>query len=218
VTAVQAACQATAIPKTADGMVEMIRQVKVAKDVAVKARTAAIISLKQVIVNAPPEQREELQPLSKMALINRCARLRPGQVTTLAASTKYTLRAIARRWQQLNTEISAHEKVLAELTRQAAPDLSAAFAVGPDTAAEMLIVAGRRSLRAGVCEALRSRTDTSLVGDDHPPSAQPRRTPTSQRRALPRCDRAKCNITSPPRPTSPAAPPRARPKPRSSAA
>lgn len=52
---------ATAIPKSADGMVEMIRQVKVAKDVAVQARTSAMISLKQVIVNAPPELREELQ-------------------------------------------------------------------------------------------------------------------------------------------------------------
>lgn len=134
--------QATAIPKTADGAVEMIRQVKVAKDIAVKARTAAMISLKQVIVNAPPELREDLQPLSKMALINRCAALRPGQITTVLASSKYTLRAIARRWQLLNAEITSHEKVLTQLTAQAAPELSATFAVGPDTAAEMLIVAG----------------------------------------------------------------------------
>lgn len=134
--------QATAIPKTADGTVEMIRQIKVAKDIAVKARTSAMISLKQVIVNAPPQLREDLQPLSKMALINRCAALRPGQVTTILSSSKYTLRAIARRWQQLNEEIIAHEKVLEQLTTQAAPDLTAAFAVGPDTAAEMLIVAG----------------------------------------------------------------------------
>jgi transposase len=89
--------QASAIPKSADGAVEMIRQVKVAKDVAVKARTAAMISLKQVLVNAPPELREELQPLTKMALINRCAGLRPGPVTSILASSKYTLRAIARR-------------------------------------------------------------------------------------------------------------------------
>lgn len=53
---------ATAIPKSADGTVEMIRQIKVAKDVAVKARTSAMISLKQVIVNAPDDLRQELQP------------------------------------------------------------------------------------------------------------------------------------------------------------
>ena len=89
----------------------MIRQVKVAKNLAVKARTATMISLKQIIVNAPAELREDLQPLSKMALIQRCAALRPGQITTILASSKYTLRALARRWQQLNEEITAHEKV-----------------------------------------------------------------------------------------------------------
>jgi len=39
---------ATTIPKTNDGTVEMIRQVKIAKDLAVKGRSAAIISLKTI--------------------------------------------------------------------------------------------------------------------------------------------------------------------------
>lgn len=133
---------ATAVPKTGDGTVEMIRQVKVAKDIAVKSRTAAMISLKQVLVNAPPELREQLEPLSKMALIDRCAGLRPGDVTTVAAATKHTLRAIARRWRDLHEEIKTHETVLAQLTSRHAPQLDQAFGVGPDTAAEMLIVAG----------------------------------------------------------------------------
>jgi transposase len=132
---------ATAVPKAGDGVVEMLRQIKVAKDVAVKARTAAMISLKAVIVNAPPELREALQPLSKMALIERCVGLRPGPVTTVAAATKH-MRSIARRWQQLNTEIKTHEALLTQLTGQLVPQLVAAFGVGPDTAAELLIVAG----------------------------------------------------------------------------
>lgn len=45
---------ATAIPKTNDGTVEMIRQIKIAKDVAVKGRASAVISLKSVIINAAP--------------------------------------------------------------------------------------------------------------------------------------------------------------------
>jgi transposase len=134
--------QATAVPKTNDGVVEMLRQIKVATDVAVQARTAAPINLQAVIVNAPPELRESLQPLSKMALIDRCAGLRPGPVTTVAAATKHTLRSIARRWQQLNAEIKTHEALLTELTGQLVPQLVAAFGVGPDTAAELLIVAG----------------------------------------------------------------------------
>jgi len=134
--------KADAIPKTADGVVEMIRQIKVAKDVAVKARTSAMISLKTVLVNAPDELRQMLQPLSKMALLDRCAALRPGPVTSVSAATKHTLRAIAKRWQQLDEEIKTHEKLLAELTDQIVPELTAAFGVGPDTAAEMVIVVG----------------------------------------------------------------------------
>lgn len=132
----------TSVPKTNDGIVEMIRQIKVAKDVAVKARTAAMITLKAVLVTASPELREPLQPLSKMALIERCAGLRPGPVTTVLAATKHTLRSIARRWQQLNDEIKNHEALLTELTGQLVPQLVAAFGIGAETAAEMLIVAG----------------------------------------------------------------------------
>jgi hypothetical protein len=134
---------ATSVPKTSDGVVEMIRQIKVAKDVAVKARTSAMITLKSVIVTAAPELREQLQPLSKMALINRCASLRPGSgITSITAATKHTLRSIARRWQHLHEEIKAHEELLTKLTSQLAPQLVAAFGLGADTAAEMLIVAG----------------------------------------------------------------------------
>ena len=133
---------ATAIPKTNDGVVEMIRQIKIAKDLAVKGRSAAIISLKTIIVNADPELREQLQQLPRMTLIARCAGLRPGAVSTVIAATKHTLRATARRWVQLNLEVAEHEKILSELTKQVVPGLVAAHGIGPDTASEMLIVAG----------------------------------------------------------------------------
>jgi transposase len=134
--------KASAIPKAADGVVEMLRQIKVAKDLAVKARTAAMISLKQVLVNADPTVREALEPLTKMALIDRCAGLRPGTVDTVTAATKHTLRAIARRWQQLDAEIKTHEQLMATLVQGLVPQLVQAFGIGPDTAAEVLIVAG----------------------------------------------------------------------------
>jgi transposase len=133
---------ARAVPKSADGEVEMLRTIKVAKDVAVKARSSALISLKQVLVNAPPELREQFQGMSKMALIRRCAALRPGSVEDVAAATKHALRAIARRWLALEAEISTHEKLLTQLTSDLVPDLVAAFGIGPDVAAELLIVAG----------------------------------------------------------------------------
>ncbi|GAA1658006.1 hypothetical protein [Microbacterium flavum] len=153
----------------------MIRQIKVAKDVAVKARTSAMISLKQVLVNAPDDLRQELQPLTKMALIHRCAALRPGKVTSIIASTKHTLRSIARRWEVLDAEISEHEKLLAELTSQVAPDLAKAFAVGPDTASEMLIVAGDNPERI--------RSEAAFARLCGAPT-QSRRPPASKRRPL----------------------------------
>src|SRR3954471_24946219 len=85
--------QSTAIPKTADGAVEMIRQLKIARDTAVKARTSAIITLKQIIVNAPAELREALAGLGDKALIARCAGLRPGVLDSPTAAAKHTLRA-----------------------------------------------------------------------------------------------------------------------------
>src|SRR5665647_2335292 len=86
-----------AIPKTGDGIVEMIRVTKVAKDNAVKARSSAMISLKQVLVNAPDDLRQSLQGLPRMTLIRRCAGLQPGPVDSVTAATKNALRAIATR-------------------------------------------------------------------------------------------------------------------------
>ena len=78
--------QATATPKTADGAVEMMRQLKVARDTAMKARTSAMITLKQIIVNAPPNLREALHNLTDQRLLRRCASLRPGPLDTPTAS------------------------------------------------------------------------------------------------------------------------------------
>ena len=89
--------QATATPKTGDGVVEMIRQLKIARDTAGKARTAAMVTLKQIVVNAPPHLREALHALIDHRLLTRCAALRPGPLDTPTAAAKHTLRALARR-------------------------------------------------------------------------------------------------------------------------
>ncbi|MGH2883186.1 MAG: transposase, partial [Solirubrobacteraceae bacterium] len=133
---------AAAIPKSADGVCGMVRQVKIARDTAVKARTQALITLKCIVVNAPAELREQLAPLSDKALLNRCAAFRRGPIDSTTASAKHTLRALARRWLELAAEIAAHDRVLDQLTRTASPSLRDAFGIGADTAAEMLIVFG----------------------------------------------------------------------------
>lgn len=134
--------QATAIPKTADGAVEMMRQLKIARDTAVKARTTAMITLKQIVVNASPVLRETLQDLPDHALLTRCAGCRPGPIDTPTASAKHTLRALARRWLALAEEITTHDRHLARLTTETSPTLREGFGVGANIAAEMLIIFG----------------------------------------------------------------------------
>lgn len=122
----------------------MVRQVKVARDTAVRARTQAIVTLKELIVTAPGELRTELEGLSKAALRDRCAGLRPAAIPTPLAAVRHTLRALGRRWQALEDEIKTHDQILDELTAAAAPRMRQAFGIGPDIAAKMLILAGDR--------------------------------------------------------------------------
>lgn len=114
---------ATAVPKSADGAAEMVRQIKVARDTAVKAKSAAIIALKTLIVNAPGELREALEPLTDRKLIARCAGFRPGSIGDTMASTKHALRALATRWLSLSAEIDSHDEALDAITQAAVPTL-----------------------------------------------------------------------------------------------
>ncbi|MGO9959673.1 MAG: IS110 family transposase [Solirubrobacteraceae bacterium] len=131
-----------AVPKSADDVVEMIRQIKIARDTARKGRTSAIVTLKAVIVTVPAELREQLQGLTDRALIDRCASFRPGAIESPTASAKHTLRSLAKRWLVLDAEIAEHDLILDRLTRAHAPTLREGFGIGADTAAEMLIVFG----------------------------------------------------------------------------
>lgn len=133
---------ATAVPKTADGSVEMIRQIKIAKDTAVKSRSQAMITLKTIVVNAPGELREQLEPLGDKQLIETCAGLRYESMDNPIDSARYTLRALAERYRGLEREARRHDRILATLTERAAPALTSLFGVGDDCAAELLLVAG----------------------------------------------------------------------------
>jgi transposase len=157
--------QVTALPKAGTGEVEMIRHLKVARDTAVKARTQAMLALKAIIVSAPAALREQLDALAgKMALVRHLAALRPGPLTTPTASAKTSLRAIARRWLDLDAEIGSHDAHLGQLTEHCAPEMVAAHGMGTATAAEMLM------------------PGPGLERQDQQAQAEPRRAPAGQRR------------------------------------
>jgi transposase len=128
--AVQAG-EATGIPKTADGAVEMLRALRTARQTAVKARTQAINARKALLVCAPAELRESLTGVPTRRLIHTTTALTPGLVTTPTAATMLALRSLAERYQHLDTEIHQLTEQLEMLTTGHAPKLRALRGVGP---------------------------------------------------------------------------------------
>ncbi|MGI8594753.1 MAG: IS110 family transposase [Solirubrobacteraceae bacterium] len=89
--------EATAVPKLTTGIVESIRQLRVARDSAVKARSAALCQLTDLIVTAPDELRDQLsQRKTTRGKATLCSRLRP-RASRLAEAAKFALRSLARR-------------------------------------------------------------------------------------------------------------------------
>ncbi len=139
---------ATAIPKLADGVVESIRLVKIARDTAVKAHSQAMITLKSVIVTSPDELRAELKSLTDFKLMTTCASYESaGHLSDPSAAIRHVLSSLALRWLELHEEIKIHTRHLKNLTETAAPELVAEFGIGFDIAAELLVAAGDNSNR-----------------------------------------------------------------------
>jgi transposase len=136
--------KATATPKLGEGAVETIRLVKIVRDSAVRSQTQAMITLKSVLVTAPDELRQQLEGLSDFKLVSGCASSCPEDASN---AVRQVLGVLARRWLQLHDEVLAHTRILKDLTKQVAPGLVAAFGIGPDIAAELLVTAGSNTSR-----------------------------------------------------------------------
>ncbi|WP_327039060.1 IS110 family transposase [Micromonospora maris] len=131
-------------PKTRTGPVEAIRALRVARQGAVKARTAAINQMRGLVAAAPEALRAQLTKLSTAVLINRCAALTidPTRLADPEQATAAALAGLARRVTPLTEEITTLDRQLTPLVRQAAPHTSALFGVGTDVAAQLLTTAG----------------------------------------------------------------------------
>ena len=133
---------ATAEPKTADGTVEMIRQLKVAHDSGVKDRSSAMITLKAMLIHSPETLRKEMARKTQITLVRQFANIRPRDLEFPDDSIRHTLRALARRWQYLDAETKELHTMIEDLVMCTAPHLVEPFGIGVDTAAEILIVVG----------------------------------------------------------------------------
>jgi transposase len=135
--------EASGVPKSADGCVEMIRTLRAARRSAMKARTQAANQLQALRVTAPEQLRNRLRGLSTKELVRVAARFRlAGDPSDVPAATKFALRSVARRYETLSTEIAELDAHLGRLVEQAAPELVALPGIGTDNAATLLIVAG----------------------------------------------------------------------------
>jgi transposase len=136
--------QATGVPKTRTGPVEAIRALRVARQGAVKARTAALNQLHGLLTCAPEPLRTQLSAHSGATLVATCAALSIDE-TRLGdpiQATRAALRAIATRIQTLNAEIHQADKRLRPIVATTAPRLSALNGAGVQVAAHLLATAG----------------------------------------------------------------------------
>lgn len=133
---------ATAIPKAGDGRVEGLRAAKIAHRSAIKARTQAVLQIRDLVVTAPQGLRDQLEHLTSDERVEVCARYRPGNPHDPEQAVKTALRSLARRAQALSAEIDELEVMIHQLCAATNPALLGAHGVGPDTAAALMVVAG----------------------------------------------------------------------------
>lgn len=128
--------RALSIPKNGCGASEDLRQMRVVKSSAVKARTTAINQLKGLVVSAEPALRDELRGLSTKVLIRTCSLMLPSTVERLLMAQ------LANRIRHLGDELNALEKVMTETIAACAPQLLERPGIGYDSAAALLIAVG----------------------------------------------------------------------------
>lgn len=132
--------RATTPPK--DEQIEGIRALLNVRRSAVKASTAAINQIRQMLITAPEPVRTRYPQTEPAALSDALARARSTHPDPVTAAILLSLRALARRYRALQGEIEQITDQLDHLTTQANPALRAAYGTGPVTTAQLLITAG----------------------------------------------------------------------------
>lgn len=122
-------------PKSHDGGVEALRALKMVHRSAHKSRTQALNQIRDLITTTPEDLRGVLRGLKRKTLLATCSAFRPGDRDDLVSVTKLALRGLARRVLELDEEIALLDVRRRRITTAVAPELVAAFGVGPDTAA-----------------------------------------------------------------------------------
>ncbi len=139
----------TGTPKTRDGHVEALRNLRIARASAVDQRAGCMRQLKALIVTAPQDLRDQLRGLTSARLIRTCANLRPGttRISTPEQAVKATLRSLARRHTSASEEITELDALIKPLVEAINPALLDLPGVGPEIAGQLLVTAGQNPQR-----------------------------------------------------------------------
>jgi transposase len=124
--------------------VEALRVLRLARASAVQARTKAWQQLDQLLVTAPQQLRDQVRQLTRRKLIGCCAAWRPDRhhVADPTTATRIALQQLARRWLQLDQEISDSDALVDGLVAELAPELIARTGIGTETAGQLLVTVG----------------------------------------------------------------------------
>ena len=122
----------TGVPKQRDGRVEALRNLRVARRSAVAGRATVLRQMRMLVVTAPEPLRASLRGRSARGLVAACAAARPdaSNAADPAVAARVALRALARRHQQLTTEIDELDNTIAPLVAAAAPRRVTSFVLG----------------------------------------------------------------------------------------
>jgi transposase len=135
--------RAAGIAKTADGNVEAIRTLLIAKRSARDTRIKCLNQIRHLGFTAPDDLRERLRGVPRGRLARTAAALRPTtQTDPVVYATKLALQTLGRRVVELDLSTERLDAQIARLVRATAPDLLAVDGVGIDTAAILLVAAG----------------------------------------------------------------------------
>jgi transposase len=132
-----------AVPKDTSGVVESIGMLRVARHGAVKARTAALLQARDLIMTAPQPLREQITVRKTLrARMAICKRFRPGQLSTPTHAAKLALKTLADRVGALDREIAVLDTQLQQLVTTTAPRTTSLLGIKTGHAGQFLVTAG----------------------------------------------------------------------------
>jgi transposase len=147
------------VAKRRDGRIEALRVLRTTRETAVKACRAALQQVRNTIVAAPDEVRDQLRRRTRMQLTRGLAASRPDTIASRdpVVATRIALRSLARRIVEVTDEIAELDELIRPLVEELAPQLLARVGFGIESEAAFAMLCGSAPLPASSGKTQRHR-------------------------------------------------------------